>query len=327
MNRAARVLATMLAGTLLMATACGSEPATATGHGQFPGDVAPGYVRWGAAVGGNSDPTQRHETPSGKSMGIRRTYYSWANATTKMIDTARSDLAKDRLPWVSIKTPDWALMASGQFDGEIDSMLRALDDVGGPVWLTVHHEPEGGGGAAGPDDPSGAPAWRAMQVKVRERMTAVGTKNIAFAPTLMSWTFDPESGRNPDDWWVDGVWDFAGIDHYYMKRPGAPLTEDDQAWTRARAFYAAKGKLPIAFGEWGNRGADDDAAAEMEAAYDTALESAGSGHSRIIGLAYFDSGLNSPTGSWALKGDPLSEFHDLQGRPTSLLADEDGYQP
>ena len=327
MNRAARVLAAMLAGTVLLATACGSEPASPTGHGRFPGDVAPGYVRWGAAVGGNSDPTERHETPSGKSMGIRRTYFSWDKGTTKMVDTARSDLANGSTSMGVDQDAGLGAHGVRATDGEIDSMLRALDDVGGPVWLTVHHEPEGGGGAAGPDDPGGAPAWRAMQVKIRERMTAVGTKNIAFAPALMSWTFDPESGRNPDDWWVDGVWDFAGIDHYYMKRPGAPLTEDDQAWTRVQAFYSAKGKLPIAFGEWGNRGADDEAAAEMEAAYETALESAESGRSQIIGLSYFDSGLNSPTGSWALEGDPLSEFHELQGRPTSLLADEDGYQP
>ena len=216
MHRPARVLAALVAGTVLMATACDSgPPAPATGHGRFPGDVAPGYVRWGAAVGGNSDPAGRHETPSGKSMGIRRTYFGWEGGTTKMVSTARTDLENDRLPWVSIKTPGWALMASGQLDGEIDSMLRALDDVGGPVWLTVHHEPEGGGGATGPDDPGGAPSWRAMQVKIRERMTAVGTQNIAFAPALMSWTFDPESGRDPADWWVEGIWDFAGIDHYH----------------------------------------------------------------------------------------------------------------
>ena len=126
-----------------------------TGHGRFPGDVAPGYVRWGAAVGGNSDPTQRHESPSGKSMGIRRTYYSWAERDTTMVDTARSDLA-ERSPSLGVdQDAGWALMASGQYDGEIDSMLRALDDVGGPVWLTVHHEPEGGAvSAAGPMTPA-----------------------------------------------------------------------------------------------------------------------------------------------------------------------------
>ncbi|MCY1078888.1 hypothetical protein [Archangium lansingense] len=28
-------------------------------------------------------------------------------------------------------------------DGEIDELLRALDALPGPVWLTLHHEPEG----------------------------------------------------------------------------------------------------------------------------------------------------------------------------------------
>ena len=238
-----------------------ARPSAPAGVGRFPGDVAPGYVRWGAAVSGNGDPVVRHEAPAGATMGLQRSYFSWDRRLTSMVTTARADIAAGRVPWVSTKTPPWADMAAGRYDGEIDSMLRALDNLGGPVWLTLHHEPEGGGGAVGPDDPGGPAAWRGMQVRLRQRMTAVGTKNIAFAPILMSWTFDPRSGRNPADWWVDGVWDFVGIDHY--QENAAQPVETNEMWTKTYAFIAAKG-MKIALGEWGNRGTDAAAAADMD---------------------------------------------------------------
>jgi hypothetical protein len=288
--------------------------------GSFPGDVAAGYVRWGAAVGGNSDPAPRHETVAGVPMGLRRTYFGWDNRM-KMVSTAKADLAVGRLPWVSMKTPGWAAMASGTYDAQIDELLRGLGALDGPVWLTVHHEPEGGGGSKGPDDPAGAPAWRAMQQKIRERITATGVQNVAFAPILMSWTFDPRSGRNPADWWVPGVWDFAGIDHYSELEKNT--TVEIPMWVNARNFYTSKG-LKIAVGEWGNRGTDAQAAAEMRAFYDMAVKSGTSGQAQVIGLAYFDSDLNSPTGGWALQGQPLDEFRRLMKAPTSLRASQTG---
>ena len=298
-----------------------SRPSAPAGEGRFPGDVAPGYVRWGAAVGGNEDPVARHEAPSGAAMGLRRTYFSWDRRLTSMVSTAHGDIAAGRLPWVSTKTPPWADMASGRYDGEIDSMLRALDNLGGPVWLTLHHEPEGGGDAVGPDDPGGPAAWRGMQIRLRQRMTAVGTKNIAFAPVLMAWTFDSRSNRNPADWWVDGVWDFAGIDHY--QEDAAQPVEAHIMWNNTYAFYTAKG-LKITLGEWGNPGTDAAAAADMTRFYDVGIRSGGAGKPQVIGYAYFDSDLNSPTGGWSLQGAPLQEFHRLMALPTSLQVNETG---
>ncbi len=276
--------------------------------GSFPGDVAAGYVRWGAAIGGNSDPVARHENIAGVPMGLRRTYFGWDNRM-KAVTMARNDLAAGRLPWVSFKTPGWAAMASGAHDSQIDELLRALDSTGGPVWVTFHHEPENDGLAAAD--------WRAMQVKVRERMNATGVQNLAFAPVLMSWTFDPRSGRNPDDWFVPGIWDFAGIDTY--TETTASPTNEIQMWLNTRAWYTAKG-LKLAIGEWGNRGTDAAAAAEMKSFYDMAVRSGTSGQSQVIGLAYFDSDLNSPKGGWTLTGAPLDQFRVLMQQPTSLTA-------
>lgn len=283
----------------------------------FPGDVAPGTLRWGAAIGGNADPA-RHESVAGTSMGLRRTFFQWHQRTGSMVRTAKADLAVGRLPWVSVKPPSWAAMAKGTHDAEIDQMLLALDAVGGPVWLTVHHEPEGGGGRNFPDDPAGASAWRGMQTRVHQRMVALGTDNIAFAPILMSWTFNRLSGRTPADWWVDGIWDFAGIDHYIYKAEKPSVWDSD--WRAVLDFYASKG-LKVAVGEWGNRGTDATAAAEMTEFYQKALASGSTpGSPQVIGLSYFDSALNSPMGSWELNGEPLNRFRQLMRPATSLKA-------
>jgi hypothetical protein len=284
----------------------------------FPGDVAPGSIRWGAAVGGNSDPS-RHESVTGTQMGLRRTFFSWQQRTGSMVRTARADLAAGRLPWVSVKPPSWAAMANGTHDAQIDEMLRGLDGLTGPVWLTVHHEPEGGGGSKVADDPAGAPAWRAMQRRIRARMDALGTDNVAFAPILMSWTFNPQSGRNPADWWVDGVWDFAGNDHYIDR--AAATTVWSATWVRVNTFYAAKG-LKVALGEWGNVGRDATTANEMSDFYQRSLASGlVPGTAQVIGVAYFDSNLNSPkTGGWQLFGEPLNRFRALMTAPSSIRA-------
>jgi hypothetical protein len=285
----------------------------------FPGAVDPGFVRWGAAVGGNSDPSTL-EGAGGVAIGLHRTYFGWHNRM-KSVTMARRDLAAGRVPWVSMKTPGWAAVAKGSYDRQLDAVLDALGALDGPVWLTVDHEPEGGGGAAGPDDPGGAPAWRALQRHIRERIDATGVSNVAFAPILMSWTFDSRSGRHPADWWVDGIWDFAGIDHYSSSESDTTL--ETAAWKNARAFYTAK-DMKMAVGEWGNHGVGSAAANEMQAFYDMGVDSGRSGQAQVIGFAYFDSDLNSRGGGWSLHGAPLAKFRQLAKEPTSLPASRSG---
>ncbi|MCA9601641.1 MAG: hypothetical protein KC417_06445, partial [Myxococcales bacterium] len=74
-------------------------------------------------------------------------------------------------------------------------------------WLTIHHEPEGGNGTPNPDDPAGPAGHLAMNKRVRQRMTALKTHNISLAVILMSWTWDSRSGRDPNQWYEDGVYD------------------------------------------------------------------------------------------------------------------------
>jgi hypothetical protein len=284
---------------------------------RFPGDPNPklyGKTYWGAAIGGNADPVSRFEQTAGKSLSLRRTFWQWDNATnlsSGMYNTVAADVAANRLPFVSFKTPGWNALASGSYDAQLDAMLRKLDSYGKPVWLAAHHEPEGGGGANTPDDPGGAPAWRAMQAHIRQRMNAVGTKNVAFMPVLMSYTWDTHSGRTPADWWVPGIWDAYCVDHYQQSEanPGmiTSVWNDFVAWAEAR-------NMPFCTGEWGNRGSDATTASEMQGFWDWTFAN----KKDYVGYSYFDSGLNSPNGSWELIGDHYNKFVNILKNDTRV---------
>jgi hypothetical protein len=293
-----------------------STPPAQTKVRRFPGDPNPklySKAYWGSSIGGNGDPS-RHESPTGVSLSVRRTFWQWADAdggaADKMFVSVKDDLSKNRLPMISIKTPGWKAVADGTYDTVLDSMLRQLDSYGKPVWFSVHHEPEGGGGSNTPDDPGGATEWRRMQSKVRARMKVVGTKNIAFMPILMSYIWNTASGRTPNDWWVDGVWDAYCVDHYRDNTSGDMFTAQ---WTPFVQWAEAK-KIPICVGEWGNRGNDAQAANEMQAFWDWTFAN----KKDMIAYAYFDSGLNSPSGSWELVGEPLNTFRSILKHDTKV---------
>jgi hypothetical protein len=290
----------------------GPAPPQGSPGGAYPGRPAPGTLYWGAAVGGNTDPTARHETPAGTPLGVRRTFFQWRQRTTSLLAIARDDIATGRLPWVSIKPPSWGAMARGDHDREIDQLLTGLDALDGPVWLTIHHEPEGGGGINRPDDPAGPSGHVAMNRRVRQRLDALGVDNVALAPILMSWTYDPRSGRNPDDWWAPGIYDLLGIDHYR-----STTTLLDNRWAIVRRWADLR-SVDVAVGEWGTRGSDDDAADRMRAWHQAGVDSAAEGRgARVVALSAFDSGLNAPGGPWTLTGAQLATFHQLLRHPAS----------
>jgi len=271
----------------------------------YPGQPAPGTLYWGA-TSPNNDIETRHEGPSGHVLALRRSYYQWSQRTTGMVNVARTDLAAGRLPWISVKTPTWSEMAAGAHDAEIDQMLNALGALPGPVWLTVFHEPE--------NDPDvGTPAQHvAMNRRVRDRMTALGIHNVALGPCLMSFTFKKGSGRNPADWWADGIYDFFGVDHY-SRSEQTTLTDD--AWTDIRRFAAERG-VNVAVGEWGQRGTDAAAGQKVHDWFEAGIASGTDGQgARVVGLSAFDSGLNSPDGSWELEGAQLTAFHEVMADP------------
>lgn len=304
----AAVLALFGAIVLYRANAATTSPGGQATWQRFPGDPNPrvtGKAYWGAAISGNGDPV-RHESPTGKSLSVRRTYWRWDQKTTSMLTTVKNDIAANRLPVVSIKPPgsnvaEWKVIASGKYDNEIDDMFRKLDAAGGPVWFIIHHEPE---------NDNGNPAyWRAMQVKMRQRMKAVGTKNVAFAANVMSWTFDPASRRNGNDWWVDNTWDIYLADPYCdsskCNNGGLSLT-DTNSWKKYEEFVMSK-NIPYGAAEWGDRGTDVNAGKDIQKTWDYGFNN----KRDIVAWMYFDSDLNSPSGGWTLKGEPLNVFQSI----------------
>lgn len=271
----------------------------------FPGDTEPGTIRWGCSHQSNAVPSA-HETAAGVPVGVRRTFWRLDQAAS-LVSTCRADLAAGRVPWVSVKlSMSWADTAAGKLDGRLAELFGLLGSLDGPVWFTAHHEPEGGNGTPYPDEGQGSePHWRNMQARVRQVLDRTGATNVAFAPVLMAWTFNPQSGRRPADWWVDGIWDFAGIDHYVDAAATTMLTP---MWEATRKFYEAKG-LRIAIGEWGNKDHGASGAAEMRQWYEHLL-AIGS-----PGAAYFDTSLN---GGVPLSGDALVEFRRLMADPRSV---------
>jgi hypothetical protein len=293
----------------------GTSNTTSPTARRFPGDPLPKVYSksyWGSSIGGNGDPS-RHESPSGKSLAIRRTFWQWDHATnlnSSMYATVQNDLANNRLPMISIKTPAWDSVGRGDYDTQLDAMARKLDSFGKPVWLVLHHEPEGGGGTNSPDDPGGSAAWRLMQTRMRQRLDAVDSKNIAFMPVLMSYTWQSSSDRNPEDWWVPGIWDAYFVDHYHDNVSGSPLKT---SWYDFVAWVENKG-LPFGVAEWGNRGTDSTAGQEMRNFWNWSFNN----KKDMIAYAYFDSGLNSPDGSWELTGEPLKAFRDILKNDTKV---------
>lgn len=267
----------------------------------YPAQPAAGKVYWGAAIDGNA-PAAYHEDACACVMSLHRTFFQWTHRTGYMIDTARADITAGRLPWISIKTPPWSEMAAGIHDAAIDEMLRALDALPGPVWLTVWHEPENDPGL--PSDHVG------MNRRVRQRMTALGTDNIALVVILMSWTWDARSGRNPSVWWEPGIYDLLGVDHY----TDLEVSLIDPVWLSIRQWAAAR-NVDVAVGEWGMRGTDAAAGQRVRDWYNHAANShQDSQGARVVGLAAFDSALNVAE-SYELQGEQLTAFRQLLTDP------------
>lgn len=272
---------------------------------KFPGQPDADTIRWGCSHQANGVPTS-HEQAAGVPVGLRRTFWRLDQAT-KLVATCKADHAAGRLPYVSIKLSDtWENTAAGKLDAPLTSLIKAMDALGLPIWFSVHHEPEGGNGTAYPDEGQGSEKhWRAMQAHVRKLIDAAGAKNIAFGSTLMSWTFDSRSKRNPADYWVDGIWDFAGLDHYVDANATTVLST---MWKNALAFYKDKG-IPVALGEWGNKDHTVTGAAEMQEWYEHLIDNG------VVGACYFDTDLN---GGVPLSGEALTKFRSLMKDPRSV---------
>ncbi len=253
----------------------------------------------GAAVGANSSPTGV-ESQLGGSMGLHRTYWQ-AGQVAKAVSTARSDLADNRIPWISFKPGySWSDMAAGKGDAWAENLAEQLKALNGPVWLAIYHEPENDGDIT---------QWTAMQEHLAPIFHSTAP-NVAYSIILTG--YNQVFGSNPAYklgalWPGDENVDIIGIDPYNdygVVKNGKTI----KTWTELKQFYDVVAPFAKAHHtHWAvaETGYTDAAAAKDPAWLTrgfTDLVSEGG-----IGFAYFDTSVNA-YGSWPLNAPKLSAF-------------------
>ena len=263
---------------------------------------------FGATYGSNSDPSSFEKEIGGK-LGIRRTFYS-PTQVNSAVNTAKSDIANKRIPWISFKLPhSWKDMAAGKGDAWAKDLTKKLDGLDGPVWLTFHHEPEGDGPIKD---------WVAMQ-KHLSPIVKKNSDNIAFAMILTGWhQTDGEAQYSLENTWPgDGVVDIMGFDVYNYHetvkngkvRGASPM---DSYFEHFEAF-AKKHNVEWGIGETGinNEAAEKDPE-WMQRTYEQIVNRGG------IAMSYFNTHLNSST-TWQITDSvKTKQFGEVLNESTKI---------
>jgi hypothetical protein len=317
--RATATVTTTLVGPTATATvtttvsgptaATSSATASATSPSSNPTSTSPAggsasapYV--GAAIQGNGDPSAM-EAEAGRPLGLHRTYWNYSNIDSS-IRSATADAKAGRVPWLSYKLPvSWADAAAGKVDAQTKDLAAKLATVPGPVWVAIHHEPEGDGNMQD---------WVAVQRRLLPLLHAA--PNVRTSIILIAWdTF--ESGNasySLDALWPGNMVDILGFDAY--NRYG-DANHIGKGWTEMKHYYdeiapaAKKRGVDWAIAETGYT---DEAAAKdadwLTRAYD---DMANRTDLPGIGLSYFNSTANS-VGSWPLTGVKIPTFDAILNR-------------
>lgn len=245
----------------------------------------------GAAHGSNSYPSDL-EREIGRGLGVRRTYYT-ADRVESAVRTARQDLAKNRLPWLSFKLPhSWSAMANGAGDAWARGLARRRARRGGAVGVAVLHEPEGDGDVQ---------EWRRMQERLAPIVRSTAP-NVAFTVIMTGW----HQFYGDEEYSLARIWprntkiDVAGFDiyqQYGVVKDGRTTTDwtDFSEYFRQIAAWARKADVAWGLGETGVTGA---AVKKRPSAIPNTVQLL----ERFGGVAYsyFDTTLNS-IADWTLR--------------------------
>jgi hypothetical protein len=269
----------------------------------FPGQPRHGELYYGASL-----PFHRSlsswEARLGSTLSVNRSYFvPDRNETAQLLQQCGDDLAHGRLPHVSTKVPGtWRDVGTGDDDDWLTGILGPLGRHGGPVLLTVHHEPENDAGAAG----MAAADYVGMQQRAIE-LAARLAPEVTIVPVLQQWTFAPvRHDANPTAWLVPEAAVF-GLDLYNPWSATNGLEWRSFGSLVDEVLPFADGK-PIVVGEYGCR--DDPANPGLAAKWLRDAAAYARRH-RVVAMSYFNSGLNTVDGSWKLLGRTERTFGDL----------------
>ncbi len=251
---------------------------------------------WVAPRGNESerDALRRVEMQIGRNFDIYHTYTKWnmpipTGASLWAAQNGRIPMINWRAQRTNGSIVTWSSIANGQEDAWIGQRADAFRNFGWPVYLAIHHEPE--------DDSSafGTPADYAAAFRhIVDVFRGHGVTNVAFVWNLMSWTFAPGSGKDPNAYYPgDSYVDIVGADGYNWApgRPGAAWTSFGQIFQNVYDFAVAHGK-PLMAVEYGVQEDPNDPYRKAQWFQD-ALATIKS-WPMFKGLIYFDEDKNQP---------------------------------
>ncbi len=278
---------------LTLPQALGAAPAHAAPAAQWPGHV-PGKVFLGACAHGFDSTVARTGA-----LGLQRAFFRW-NDGSREDKVIKANHAAGRLPWVSFKPPvssgGWAAVASGQYDADIRARAQRYAALSGPVIVTFNHEPQ-------TDKAAGTPAeFVKAWIRIHDVMkSATGLKNVASAPIIGEWVFNPiNKQHNPEDYVTGPMLDrahFLGLDVYQTKN-GATY---DSRLGNVFDYMDAKGHTTKMVGI-GETGATNSYGSPSGAAWWTSSWAFATANANRVGaIAYFNSLAHNNSGNnWLL---------------------------
>jgi hypothetical protein len=191
----------------------------------------------------------------GRTFDLDHMYFRWDHAIPTPAVTLTVEDGRIPLVGWNAKRSDgavtpWHEIASGVYDGWIRARADAFRELGSPVVIHFHHEPE--------DDVPlyGTPAeYAAAFRRVVSIFHERGATNVEWAWVMMAVTFDPGSGRSPETYYPgDDVVDWIGVDAYnwFGVRPGASWRELEAIISPFYA-WASPHEKPLMVAEYGCR--------------------------------------------------------------------------
>jgi hypothetical protein len=277
----------------------------ASGRPTFPGQPSPGSVYYGASLPYDRSLPQ-WEAELGSLLGVHRSYFTPDhNETQQLVQQCQDDLAHGRLPHVSIKpTWTWDSIAAGRRDQWLAGLLRPLGETSAPIFLTVHHEPE--------NDSVGEGMLASDYVAMQRRVIGLAADlapQVTIVPVLQHWTFDPlrDIAEGDPGAWIVPEAAVIGLDIYNQWSP-----TNGKEWrsfgSKTEEVVGWFGDTPLAIGEYGCRVDPHNPGLAAEWLRDAAEYAR---THNIVSMSYFNSGVESPEGTWALIGETERAFAEL----------------
>lgn len=298
-----------------------TDPDPGPGGSRFFGDPGEGNMYLGVS---NLDDNPTRESYFTVPVGLYRHYWNTGIVEAQngsgyqaAITRIGADIDLGRVPWPSFKlkssgptkTADatWTQAANGAADARINTILSGINTAvqgKGPVFITWHHEPNSSDDIAA----NGTPAdYKAMCTHMQTLMAPY--PNLVQVGGVLSagyYQMTGGGGWNMRDWVSSASCDIFGLDIY---NPWSPTGKTFQTVDNALRLggiaecLAIDPDKPIAIGELGVRtytATPGRSAQWLQDAYDYALSA------NVVGIAYFDSGANSPAGPWTLDRNYLN---------------------